>query len=460
MIISFIIMYIRLVSDGLTCSKILDQQQCAVFTLHFVVSRLFFSVVFKHIFRIIYVHKLLNSEWKSVWRLEWGYKTRTHALSVLHAKRFSQLLDFRPQEEAMPRQVSGQAQCGLRSDGRGHVRWGRSCAQWVLCHSHLRSSRFNVPVIVLFDFIFPLAIYFHPRHVLVFFCSSAFSSFPLPIRPLYFRYVRFPFASARLPVLITPDHLTVGDGVFLRKTLVLLGAHGVGRRHIKNCLIAKYPDKYAYPIPRKWRCFPSWPKCEPLIMSEITPKWCRHHATGAARRGQQPQLPFHHARRNDGRHRGQRVPRVRHARGRHVRHQAGHHPPNTQRGQNGDTGRRAAGAEDTAHQRVHAVRRLHCGTAAHQCERCECWAEWASDKYSLSGRRARSVLSAKGECRALQTAYAFVRCERARGYGALIYDAISCWHKIFNFALNIGAAKCVALGTAVHALRIFGKMLL
>lgn len=45
--------------------------------------------------------------------------------------------------------------------------------------------------------------------------------------------------------------LLVGDPAFLRKTLVLLGAHGVGRRHIKNTLIAKYPDKYAYPIPRK-----------------------------------------------------------------------------------------------------------------------------------------------------------------------------------------------------------------
>lgn len=43
----------------------------------------------------------------------------------------------------------------------------------------------------------------------------------------------------------------VGDPAFQRKTLVLLGAHGVGRRHIKNTLIAKYPDKYAYPIPRE-----------------------------------------------------------------------------------------------------------------------------------------------------------------------------------------------------------------
>lgn len=51
--------------------------------------------------------------------------------------------------------------------------------------------------------------------------------------------------------VLIAGHLSVGDGIFLRKTLVLLGAHGVGRRHIKNTLIAKYPDKYAYPIPRK-----------------------------------------------------------------------------------------------------------------------------------------------------------------------------------------------------------------
>ena len=42
------------------------------------------------------------------------------------------------------------------------------------------------------------------------------------------------------------------DPAFQRKTLVLLGAHGVGRRHIKNTIIAKHPDKYAYPIPRKF----------------------------------------------------------------------------------------------------------------------------------------------------------------------------------------------------------------
>ncbi|KAL3848160.1 hypothetical protein ACJMK2_019036 [Sinanodonta woodiana] len=40
---------------------------------------------------------------------------------------------------------------------------------------------------------------------------------------------------------------------FVRKTLVLLGAHGVGRRHIKNTLITTHPEKYAYPIPHTTR---------------------------------------------------------------------------------------------------------------------------------------------------------------------------------------------------------------
>lgn len=40
---------------------------------------------------------------------------------------------------------------------------------------------------------------------------------------------------------------------YKRKTLVLLGAHGVGRRHIKNSLIASHTDRYAYPIPHTTR---------------------------------------------------------------------------------------------------------------------------------------------------------------------------------------------------------------
>ncbi|KAG8189351.1 hypothetical protein JTE90_021856 [Oedothorax gibbosus] len=40
---------------------------------------------------------------------------------------------------------------------------------------------------------------------------------------------------------------------YRRRTLVLLGAHGVGRRHIKNTLISNHPEKYAYPIPHTTR---------------------------------------------------------------------------------------------------------------------------------------------------------------------------------------------------------------
>ncbi|KAG1690279.1 Peripheral plasma membrane protein CASK [Nymphon striatum] len=40
---------------------------------------------------------------------------------------------------------------------------------------------------------------------------------------------------------------------YVRKTLVLLGAHGVGRRHIKNTLITSHPDRFAYPIPHTTR---------------------------------------------------------------------------------------------------------------------------------------------------------------------------------------------------------------
>ncbi|RWS30093.1 peripheral plasma membrane protein CASK-like isoform X8 [Leptotrombidium deliense] len=40
---------------------------------------------------------------------------------------------------------------------------------------------------------------------------------------------------------------------FKRKTLILIGAHGVGRRHIKNTLISAYPNIYSYPIPHTSR---------------------------------------------------------------------------------------------------------------------------------------------------------------------------------------------------------------
>lgn len=41
--------------------------------------------------------------------------------------------------------------------------------------------------------------------------------------------------------------------LFHEVNLRYLGAHGVGRRHIKNTLITNHPDKYAYPIPHTTR---------------------------------------------------------------------------------------------------------------------------------------------------------------------------------------------------------------
>lgn len=38
---------------------------------------------------------------------------------------------------------------------------------------------------------------------------------------------------------------------FERKTLVLLGAQGVGRRTMKNRLIREDPSKFGTPVPRK-----------------------------------------------------------------------------------------------------------------------------------------------------------------------------------------------------------------
>nr|XP_033801011.1 55 kDa erythrocyte membrane protein isoform X2 [Geotrypetes seraphini] len=40
---------------------------------------------------------------------------------------------------------------------------------------------------------------------------------------------------------------------FKRKTLVLIGASGVGRSHIKTALLSQYPEKFAYPVPHTTR---------------------------------------------------------------------------------------------------------------------------------------------------------------------------------------------------------------
>merc|ERR1712071_669396 len=55
------------------------------------------------------------------------------------------------------------------------------------------------------------------------------------------------------------EHFTYEEVVklqsFKRRTLVLLGAHGVGRRHIKNTMISNHPDSMLiqYPIRLDYR---------------------------------------------------------------------------------------------------------------------------------------------------------------------------------------------------------------
>lgn len=40
---------------------------------------------------------------------------------------------------------------------------------------------------------------------------------------------------------------------FTRRTLVLIGVSGVGRSHIKNALLTKYPERFSYPVPHTSR---------------------------------------------------------------------------------------------------------------------------------------------------------------------------------------------------------------
>ncbi|XP_056393901.1 55 kDa erythrocyte membrane protein isoform X3 [Hyla sarda] len=40
---------------------------------------------------------------------------------------------------------------------------------------------------------------------------------------------------------------------FTRRTLVLIGVSGVGRSHIKNVLLTKYPERFSYPLPHTSR---------------------------------------------------------------------------------------------------------------------------------------------------------------------------------------------------------------
>lgn len=66
-----------------------------------------------------------------------------------------------------------------------------------------------------------------------------------------------------------------------------------------------------------------------------------------------------------------RLTPCRHPRGCHVRHQVGHHPTDSHRGQDGHIGCGAAGTKDTPHRRVHALCRVYSGALTAEHSRCE-----------------------------------------------------------------------------------------
>eukprot|EP00794_Sanderia_malayensis_P010960 gene10960-12121_t len=52
--------------------------------------------------------------------------------------------------------------------------------------------------------------------------------------------------------LLTYEEVTHVES-FRRKSLILIGAHGVGRRHIKNSIIDQFPERFSYPLPHTSR---------------------------------------------------------------------------------------------------------------------------------------------------------------------------------------------------------------
>lgn len=92
------------------------------------------------------------------------------------------------------------------------------------------------------------------------------------------------------------------------------GAHGVGRRHIKNTLITKHPDRFAYPIPRETHP-PTHTHThahslfvEVLKLFGARPR--RYDKTSEERRGKRQELLLRVARADDAGHQQQRVPGV------------------------------------------------------------------------------------------------------------------------------------------------------
>ena len=124
-------------------------------------------------------------------------------------KRTNQLLHFWQKEEAAEGQIPRKAQCCVWSTWSGHL-WGGlffSESLKTVC-STVVSQVVKLPA--------------YKRKTLVLLGNEQTDHFSL----------------------WTPRHFSF---------LTIAGAHGVGRRHIKNSLIAAHPDKFAYPIPHTTR---------------------------------------------------------------------------------------------------------------------------------------------------------------------------------------------------------------
>lgn len=64
----------------------------------------------------------------------------------------------------------------------------------------------------------------------------------------YEEVIRLPEFRRKTLVLLGRESINLN---FIGSLSCSLGAHGVGRRHIKNTLITSQPKRFAYPIPRK-----------------------------------------------------------------------------------------------------------------------------------------------------------------------------------------------------------------
>ena len=94
-----------------------------------------------------------------------------------------------------------------------------------------------------------------------------------------------------------------------RRTLVLLGVSGVGRRTLKSMLLAQLPNRFATVVPCEfWTSYRLAAECKPMMAPA-----CRHVASAARRRAARPRVYVRNQRgnaRNDQTKCGRRMGRT------------------------------------------------------------------------------------------------------------------------------------------------------